>query len=60
MNDQLEKMYTAFLGNVLPELWANNAYPSLKSLGSWVKDLELRCEFIGVSSSVTYLRFFKL
>lgn len=49
MNDQLEKMYSAFLANVLPELWDAAAYPSLKSLGSWVRDLELRCEFIAVS-----------
>lgn len=48
MNDELEKMYSAFLANILPELWDNAAYPSLKSLGSWVRDLELRCEFIAV------------
>lgn len=46
MNDELEKMYSSFLGNTLPAHWANNAYPSLKTLGSWVKDLELRCDFI--------------
>jgi dynein heavy chain len=46
MNEQLEKMYNAFLNNQVPVMWANVAYPSLKTLGSWVKDLELRCEFI--------------
>ena len=30
-------------------MWANAAYPSLKPLGSWVKDLLLRCLFIDVS-----------
>ena len=27
-------------------MWANVAYPSLKPLGSWVKDLSLRLQFI--------------
>ena len=27
-------------------MWSNAAYPSLKHLGGWVQDLELRCEFI--------------
>ena len=30
----------------VPGLWADSAYPSLKTLGSWVKDLVLRCHFI--------------
>ncbi|KAI8732852.1 hypothetical protein BgiBS90_037162, partial [Biomphalaria glabrata] len=30
----------------VPELWARNAYPSLKSLASWVKDLIMICCFI--------------
>ena len=46
MNDVLEKVYTCFLNNQVPELWGNAAYPSLKPLGSWVKDLVLRCAFI--------------
>ena len=49
MNEQLEKMYTSFMNNHVPNLWSNNAYPSLKTLGSWVKDLELRCDFIQVT-----------
>lgn len=31
-------------------MWANAAYPSLKPLGSWVKDLVLRTMFIDVST----------
>lgn len=31
-------------------MWSNAAYPSLKPLGSWVKDLLLRCMFIEVSN----------
>jgi dynein heavy chain len=46
MNEQLEKMYNAFLNNQVPAMWSGVAYPSMKTLGSWVKDLELRVEFI--------------
>ncbi|GFO48627.1 dynein heavy chain 6, axonemal [Plakobranchus ocellatus] len=47
MSEILEKVYHAFLNNQVPELWANAAYPSLKTLSSWVKDLEMRCAFVG-------------
>ena len=30
-------------------MWENAAYPSLKPLASWVKDLVLRINFIEVS-----------
>ena len=40
---------TLFLFSQVPTMWANAAYPSLKPLGSWVKDLLLRCLFIDVS-----------
>ena len=33
----------------VPILWENAAYPSLKPLASWVKDLVLRINFIAVS-----------
>ena len=46
MNEQLEKMYNSFLNNQVPAMWSNVAYPSMKTLGSWVKDLKLRFEFI--------------
>ncbi|CAF0752073.1 unnamed protein product [Brachionus calyciflorus] len=46
MNEQLEKMYSSFLNNQVPAMWSNAAYPSMKTLGSWVKDLKLRCDFI--------------
>jgi dynein heavy chain len=41
-------VYTAFLNNQVPVIWANAAYPSLKSLASWIKDLLLRCDFTAV------------
>nr|CAB3238690.1 dynein heavy chain 6, axonemal-like [Phallusia mammillata] len=45
MSEQMEMMYTSFLNNQVPTLWEESAYPSLKPLGSWVKDLVLRCHF---------------
>lgn len=30
----------------VPEMWQGKAYPSLKPLASWVKDLLERCTFI--------------
>lgn len=47
MSSELETVYTSFLNNQVPQLWAKAAYPSLKPLGSWVKDLVLRLHFIG-------------
>lgn len=48
MNEQLERTYNSFMNNQVPSQWSNAAYPSMKTLGSWVKDLQLRCDFIGV------------
>ena len=33
----------------VPTMWENAAYPSLKPLASWVKDLVLRINFIEVT-----------
>ncbi len=49
MSEELERVYTSFLNNHVPELWSNSAYPSLKPLATWVKDLQLRVGFIEVS-----------
>jgi len=46
MSLELDLVYTSFLNNQVPEMWSNAAYPSLKPLASWVKDLELRTGFI--------------
>ncbi|CAI2733353.1 unnamed protein product [Schistosoma spindalis] len=46
MSEDLEGVYTAFLQNSVPEIWSSKSYPSLKPLGSWIKDLVLRCDFI--------------
>ncbi|XP_036080207.1 dynein heavy chain 6, axonemal isoform X2 [Rousettus aegyptiacus] len=46
MSEEMEKVYNSFLNNQVPSLWSDTAYPSLKPLGSWVKDLILRTSFV--------------
>ncbi|XP_078146083.1 dynein axonemal heavy chain 6 [Centroberyx gerrardi] len=46
MSEEMERIYTSFLNNQVPTYWANSAYPSLKPLASWVRDLALRTSFI--------------
>ncbi|ODM98966.1 Dynein heavy chain 6, axonemal [Orchesella cincta] len=46
MSDDLEKMYFAFLNNQVPDNWKPVSYGSLKTLGSWYKDMLLRVNFI--------------
>ncbi|GJQ70897.1 hypothetical protein Trydic_g814 [Trypoxylus dichotomus] len=48
MSEELEEVFTAFINNAVPKMWSARSYPSLKSLGSWVHDLELRLDFIYV------------
>lgn len=48
MSEEMEKVYNSFLNNQVPSLWSSTAYPSLKPLGSWVKDLILRTAFVDV------------
>lgn len=48
MSEEMEKVYNSFLNNQVPSLWSSTAYPSLKPLGSWVKDLILRTTFVDV------------
>lgn len=48
MSEEMEKVYNSFLNNQVPSLWSSTAYPSLKPLGSWVKDLILRTSFVDV------------
>eukprot|EP00798_Chlamydomonas_sp_ICE-L_P010614 gene10614-12287_t len=42
MSPELEAMSLAMNNNQVPELWKPAAYPSLKSLGSWVQDFKQR------------------
>ena len=48
MSQELEKLFNSFLDNRVPEQWlgASLGYPSLKPLGSWIKDIILRIEFM--------------
>ncbi|XP_029949300.1 dynein heavy chain 6, axonemal [Salarias fasciatus] len=46
MSEEMDRIYTSFLNNQVPTHWANSAYPSLKPLASWVRDLALRTAFI--------------
>ncbi|XP_074141707.1 dynein axonemal heavy chain 6 isoform X2 [Sminthopsis crassicaudata] len=46
MSEEMERVYNSFLNNQVPALWSNAAYPSLKPLSSWVKDLVLRTSFV--------------
>ncbi|XP_050519336.1 dynein axonemal heavy chain 6 [Diabrotica virgifera virgifera] len=46
MSDALEEIFTAFINNTVPGMWNRIAYNSLKSLGSWTRDLILRLDFI--------------
>jgi len=46
MSPELDLMYQALLDNKVPPNWSAVAYPSLKPLASWVKDLNQRIEFM--------------
>ncbi|XP_026666919.1 dynein heavy chain 6, axonemal [Ceratina calcarata] len=49
MSEELESVFIAFINNQVPQMWHNvNVYPSLKTLGSWIRNLELRIDFIQV------------
>ncbi len=45
MSAELELIYTALVNNQVPQQWAQVAYPSLKPLGAWLKDLQARVAF---------------
>jgi len=46
MSGDLEQMFDALLANKVPPGWDKAAYPSLKPLASWFKDLEARMDFM--------------
>ncbi|KAG0617480.1 hypothetical protein M758_5G192300 [Ceratodon purpureus] len=46
MSNDLEMLTISVFNNQVPEMWQGKAYPSLKPLASWVKDLLERCAFI--------------
>lgn len=48
MSPELDSMYTSCLNNQVPELWKQVSFASLKTLASWVKDLNFRVDFMRV------------
>lgn len=42
MSDDLEKMASSFFDNMVPEVWAEVGFLSLKPLASWIIDLNDR------------------
>jgi dynein heavy chain len=46
MSDELDSMFYSLLINKVPDNWKKYAYPSLKPLNSWIKDLSERVNFI--------------
>ena len=46
MSEELDSMYLMIQNNRVPKNWAKVAYPSLKPLSSWYKDLIKRVEFM--------------
>lgn len=46
MSKELEEVYKAMFNNLVPTMWADKAYPSLKPLAGWVTDLVQRLQMI--------------
>ncbi|XP_076467072.1 dynein axonemal heavy chain 1-like isoform X2 [Babylonia areolata] len=46
MSQELENMANSLYNNMVPSMWADKAYPSLKPLASWTLDLIQRMNFI--------------
>ena len=46
MSSELEEAEAALVRGAVPAAWQRAAYPSLKPLGSWLKDLEQRVAFV--------------
>jgi dynein heavy chain len=45
MSSELDAMFGSMLKNQVPTLWSKVAYPSLKPLSGWIKDLLVRVDF---------------
>jgi dynein heavy chain len=46
MSLELEALGNSLFDNIVPDLWAKKAYPSLKPLASWVNDFIKRLQFM--------------
>ena len=49
MSSDLEALSDSLLIGKIPEMWAQQSYPSLKPLGSYVSDLVKRLQFMMVN-----------
>jgi dynein heavy chain len=47
MSSELDAMFGSMLKNQVPAIWSKVAYPSLKPLSTWFKDLDMRVKFFG-------------
>jgi len=45
MTGDLDEMYSSFMNNQLPGLWTKVSFATMKSLSSWIKDLNGRVDF---------------
>ena len=45
MSETLERVGESMVNGTVPELWKASAYPSLKPLNGWIKDLSARLAF---------------
>ena len=50
ITSELEEIFASLLNGKVPTAWAA-AYPSLKPLGSWMRDMQMRCEQMETWSS---------
>ena len=46
LDEELDRMYVAMLNNKVPANWTAAAYPSLKPLASWMRDMHARIGFM--------------
>lgn len=62
MSAVLDDVYFKLYNNQVPKVWSANAYPSLKPLQSWVKDLRKRITFFQtwITQGKPHLERFKL
>lgn len=45
MSDELNELANSLFDNIVPEMWGDVGFLSLKALASWTNDLNLRCDF---------------